>query len=232
MAWFLLAWDLPSSRQRQTHQKSLLGKAVTRSFLPPAWKGCPGPGTLPYKKRKSPTACTSHTSLFWNIFPCSRFDVYFFCSAWACGSGMSPPFWISNPYAGRGVLHLQQKRGSCTISLSYSGLWSETRWPQGMDAGCWSCSCSVSLWGGKRCSIQSLCKFPLSWWPWHLQTMWWVDTLVLLLLVGGNTCHLLHNYHNETTVEGKKSPLREHVTEGWMWLSWEWKYKPELVREK
>ena len=147
-------------------------------------------------------------------------------------SGMSPPFWISNPYAGRGVLYLQQKRGSCTISLSYSGLWSKTRWPQGMDAGCWSCSCCVSLWGGKRCSIQSLCKFPLSWWPWHLQTMRWVDTLVLLLLVGGNTCHLLHNCHNETTAEGKKSPLREHVTEGWMWLSWEWKYKPELVREK
>lgn len=105
MAWFLLAWDLPSSRQRQTHQKSLLGKAVTRSFLPPAWKGCPGPGTLPYKERKSPTACTSHTSLFWNIFPCSRFDVYFFCSAWACGSlalRHVPTFLNFKPICGKG----------------------------------------------------------------------------------------------------------------------------------
>ena len=49
---------------------------------------------------------------------------------------------------------------------------------------------------------------------------------------GRQQVSLLHNCRNETTAEGKKSPLREHVTQGWLWLSWEGKYKPESVREK
>lgn len=158
-----------------------------------------------------------------------------FCSAWASGSlalRHVPTFLNFKPMCGRGCPSPAAEKGSMHHLPVL--LWAVEWDPLTTEDGCWLLKLLLFclFTGGKHCSIQSLCKFSLSWRPWHLQTMQWVDTLVLLLLVGGNRCHLLHNCHNETTAEGKKSPLREHVTEGWMRLSWEWKYKPELVREK
>lgn len=59
--------------------KLLIGKALVHSLLPlhGRIRVCLGSGTRPYMEIENLTVCDGHLVLFGDIFPCSRFDVYF-----------------------------------------------------------------------------------------------------------------------------------------------------------
>ena len=95
-----------------------------------------------------------------------------------------PHYYIHSQRGGNGVLCLQQKRGACRPLPTLA-------------AGCdllttrdWNLLLKLILFclfcvRVKVCAIQCLCESCLSWWPWHLYTMEWVEILWLLLLVAG-----------------------------------------------
>lgn len=68
--------------------------------------------------------------------------------------------------------------------------------------------CLSSAWV-KCCSIQCLCELCLSWQLWYLQTLQWEHSLVLLLLVVGNRCHLL-----DSLVQWARSPTKYTMAQG------------------
>lgn len=137
------------------------------------------------QKVKSPRACAGHISLFGNIFlcSCSGLDQYFFVllNHLSLAPGQ-PPWYIYFPRGGNRVLSLQHKKSMCKPSPCADCRVKPTGHGKPNLTTEAEFVCLV-VWV-ENCSLQCLCELRRSWWPWHLQTMQWVNILGLLLLEG------------------------------------------------
>lgn len=139
----------------------MLGKAVTCSFLPPAWKGCPGPGTLPHKERKSPQPVPAVRLCFGTSSPAPGLmcAFLFLLSMWLIGPQVCPQLFEFQTHMGDRVSFTCSRKGvhapSPCLTLGCGVRPADHRgWMLAVEA-----ALALSLYGGKCCSIQSLCKF-------------------------------------------------------------------------
>lgn len=156
---------------------------------PPAWKGCPGPGTLPYKERKALQPVP--VILVLEHLPLPQAGNLSCLGICLLGPQACPHLLKSQTHVRERVSFTCSKKGvhapspCLTLGCGVRPAWTT------VEDGCQLLKLLfVLVFNGESIVPSRACVSSLSWRIPHLQTMQWVDTLVLLLLVEatGVTC--------------------------------------------